>query len=526
MPTADVTLRPNSTVSLGSTWSVQGTTAHAAASDDNNATYLQTSAPHSTSKAVVGVADVASPAGSKIEAVRVRGIVGVAGGTPGTTTKFSLGLLGPIVGGAVTYDVGQSFTHDADGPMVSWTSQWWTSNPQAEFTDASLDGAQVTVLHFTGSGAPSLRVAELYVDVDWNERPTVALTGPATPVTDTSRPLVTWTYADPEGDAQSGFEVRIYLEADMPGTGWPADPDDGTITADPVYTSGDVSSSNPQHQVDTLDNDTAYRVYVRARQVWSGDGTHWSGWVHATFTLDLAAPPPPTLTVTPDPDTANVVLDVSSAAPVVGEIEPEWYQVQADWGDGTWVEVRGATIDGRELEPDMSRDATVVDRETPFNTVVSYRARGVADVTGEIVAGPWSTTKIATLANELRWLTDPLDPSVGGSVWADRVERGFVPGRQHVHIPAAGGDVTVVLAVVESEPVVQRIVVEGLTFDDDSYATMETLLRSRRTLLYRDRRLRAYVRWEAGRDLAPRFHDAARIDGWRGALVEVARPSP
>lgn len=123
--------------------------------------------------------------------------------------------------------------------------------------------------------------------------PVATITYPIGTISDSVSPLVQWTYSDAEGDARDAYQVVVESGA------YDTTPGSGTT----VENTGVVLSTSLQYQLNAvLNNNTSYRVFVRARQA----GNLWSAWDQETFTITLDAPPSPTVQVTQDVDRAIV----------------------------------------------------------------------------------------------------------------------------------------------------------------------------------------------------------------------------
>lgn len=163
-------------------------------------------------------------------------------------------------------------------------------------------------------------VARLYsvsVLVNYNEVPVVAVVDPTGTYT-ISRPTISWTYEDPDGDPQVLYHVKIFSAAQVADPGF--DPD----TSDALY---DVSrwSSSLQHTPESsfYIGDGVYHAYVRAAHGNVGNQQMFSAWDSNSFTLDLEEPKSPMVMVEHDP-VMNVV-----------EIELQCHDNMLDWNQSS-----------------------------------------------------------------------------------------------------------------------------------------------------------------------------------------------
>lgn len=192
---------------------------------------------------------------------------------------------------------------------------------------------------------------------------TVTVTGPTGGVTSSSRPPVTWSEADAEGDPQQTYEVRV--ESGAYGT----TPGAGT----PVLASGALASSSARSWTPTADlvNGTTYRAFVRV--VTNGQA---SAWAFSTFTMALTQPAAPTITLDSVGTPGATVITVTGHHNIVA-FPIATYRVEfSDDLGATWRTVRGADA----LVPNGALVATAIDYEAPGGRMRRYRATTVGVV--------------------------------------------------------------------------------------------------------------------------------------------------
>lgn len=168
---------------------------------------------------------------------------------------------------------------------------------------------QVQVAWKKSNAGQYLRVHEIIADLDTNTQPTVSavtVTGAAS----TTRPDVTFTYADTDGDPQTRARVKVFSAAQYGAAGFTADGSAATWDSGDLY--GDLEAVTVP--VDLV-NGTTYRAYVRVAQDWPGPQGElwWSTWAQSA-NVTIAVVPPVTPTLTADPDAAlpgyRVLLNV------------------------------------------------------------------------------------------------------------------------------------------------------------------------------------------------------------------------
>lgn len=142
---------------------------------------------------------------------------------------------------------------------------------------------------------------EWYLEAEYNEAPVVTLTGPATPVTDTSSPTLTWTYADPELDPQERYHAIVYPEAIYSQAGFTVPPPDPVTNpsgenfpSGDVWRVGPVATTQTSVKTDPLPKGN-YEAWVFAADAGSNPVRYSAGSSHR-FTIDPAAPPVATIT--------------------------------------------------------------------------------------------------------------------------------------------------------------------------------------------------------------------------------------
>jgi hypothetical protein len=257
MPT--VTLRPSNLTSPTGAW-VGGGDNYTELRDDNDTTTVNETAGGVTYHGIVDFDDLpALPAGAKISSVTLRVRAKTAGlpaelqfcqrlsGVDGAVDQITL------TGSPVTYS-GSSRTLDPGG------GAWST---------ADVDNLQMKFWKIAASAYPQY-VHEVYLDVVYNTSPTATVTGPAegATITATRTPTVTHTITDPEGDAQTAWQVKLFTQAQFSAGGF--DPE----TSTPAYNSGGLSGAGLSHVVTTAMPNGVYRAYVK-----SSDASGYGPWL-------------------------------------------------------------------------------------------------------------------------------------------------------------------------------------------------------------------------------------------------------
>lgn len=258
-----------------------------------------------------------------------------------------------------------------------------------------------------GTGANPLRLCALNLQggqQEWvvSTAPTVTVLGPAD-TTVSTRPLVTWSYGDAEGDAQATWQVRVFTAAQYGAGGF----DPATSTA--TWASSGTGRFDRATLIGVDLANATYRAYMRVTDT-SGLA---SSWAYKQWVQNVT--PPATPSVTPTVVVASLAISLAlhvnpSGLSASARIGVQYHD--ADWDGSTWAFVVG----GWDLDPDGSGNVTLVDVEPRFGVARTYRAvTYIHDPSvGTWAASAWSSTSSATL-NITRWaLTTPTQPTRGG----------------------------------------------------------------------------------------------------------------
>lgn len=316
-----VTLRPNAIDSDDGVWQNSGGAGskNAATSDNSDSTFLSHN-PGSFSgdgsdqyvgNIWFGVGTTVIPALAQIKNVtpRMRMQNTAITGTKGFLWGLGVAAMSAMAEYYTT--TGAGFSTITGTPRTTLNGTPWTQ--------AMIDNLQIFVqayYNFFGSNAPSWQVAEMYLDVLYNEAPVATVTAPTEggSVTTTTRPTITWTYSDPEADTQERYRVKIFSAAQYGIGGFSPETSPSTWDSGEVFSS--ATSVVPPFD---LTNSTTYRAYVKVAD--TGSGGRYGNWDNNTFSIAITAPPAPFFTVTAQPSSALgprtklVIVRTSDATP-------------------------------------------------------------------------------------------------------------------------------------------------------------------------------------------------------------------
>lgn len=413
-----VTLRPSATAQLGS-WTVVGAaTAHQATTDNVDTSYVQLTPRCWTDTQILKLSIPAPtlPAGAKIFSVRTRirvqRVVGVTVWVPRVICwQCSREYEDDCVGGRRYYTCRKIVYFPVTRYITSdWVTQDLdssTTNPLGTEWLVTPDFDQFEVhLGRDDSNANALRISEVYVDVFYNQPPTVSVTAPTGTQTANCRATITWAYTDTEQDPQQAWRGRLFSSAQYSAVGF--DPYTSKSLVDTDWTTGDVLQW--REQMDLVNGD--YRGYIQVRQVWAGLGNLDSTIGFTQWTQNVAgAPVPVMVSAVVDTNQNRVLLTVQPGGPSPATVS---YTLESSQDGGiTWQSVRG----GIQLNADGTNPVSLYDYEAPLNKVVKYRALAYRQVGSlRFVSAGYSNIVSATPRSNDFWLKDPLDPTLNSII--------------------------------------------------------------------------------------------------------------
>lgn len=390
------TLRPDGTdISSGVT--VTGAaSAHAALNDDSDSSYVSI---NGSAALDVTLDDLTLPADAIVKklALRLR------------LDRQSAGSSGYGVGFVGLSDGAFQITWTTPTTVTAWTYQ------DASLTDSVVDALVATV---NGGNDPgTIDVYELYVDATYVEQPTLTVDAPTSTVTDTNLPTIEWTPTlDSDGGAQTRWDVKVFDSATYGGGGF--DPDTSTPVAEVFAASGDATSwamgdtptlLNGGYVDNDILPDGDYRAYVRVAQTVNSEG-HYSDWAFSAFTVSVALPAVPTLTVTADDANARVEVQVQSNS---GSATTDRFQIEVSRDGGTsWASMRVTSAD---LVDPTDGDETVWDYDGANGVTSTYRARAQHDYSGAYASSAWVEDTGAWTSTDW-WLKHPTLPALNRAV--------------------------------------------------------------------------------------------------------------
>lgn len=283
-------LDPNSDRSGAGDFTITGSasTITQALSDNSDTTFVKRTSGTLTKSFVLDMGTYTLGADEAVESVAVN--VRMARPDAGSKVYVRQGVVTDAAAGIIRYGAADQYAGSASLETVSGAPRV-TAPDGSAWDQTRLNNLVVKVTDYASASVGITSLYELEAVATINTRPSASVTTPTGTVTDSSRPAVSWTYTDADDDAQSVYEVKVFTAAQYGAAGF--DPDASTAT----WESGLVSSSDTGVTIPVdLDTGTTYRAYVRVGHP-LGPSNFLSDWVYAQFTMNYAAPPPPSLDV-------------------------------------------------------------------------------------------------------------------------------------------------------------------------------------------------------------------------------------
>lgn len=192
----------------------------------------------------------------------------------------------------------QEFTYPA--PIFGWRAGVFVA------ANANPNGLRLKVYVIVGVAGVDFLSVRVFYEAATAPTTSAVVVSPATPITTTRTPTVSWTYTQGSyGADQSYYGVRIFSAAQYDAGGF--DPNISATT----YEIQEFSSIKSHILNTSLANGTTYKAYVRTYQVVNGVGL-WSAWVGGSaFTIAIPVPVPTVVT----PASASTV---TTSRPAIG----------------------------------------------------------------------------------------------------------------------------------------------------------------------------------------------------------------
>lgn len=402
---AITTVRPNGSSASAYTVTVAAS-AHAALNDDLDTTYIKRTSGTNTGSATIQFGTASITSSTIVKRVRLR----TRCTTPNSTSRMTFTLGTKTLG--FTY-YASTYQRKGVKALDTYVGPWYSTVPGygGSWNQSALDGLFIQVKDYATTSGDRGTVYELYVDVDIASEPSTTVATPTGTVTSTSRPEVTWTYSDSDGEPQTYYQLRVFNDDQYGAVGFNVE------TSTPLWDSGELAGDLTSAPITALLVDDSYRVYVRTAKTVSS-APYWSDWSYSAFTVNVAPPTAPTLTLNHIANEGRVTISALGAAPT--GFDSQTFELERSVDEATWVLIRG----GSALLPDTLGLVATSDYEAPRGVTVYYRARAVGVIANDVYVSAWGTTASVAVANDGKWWFKPIEePST--SVSGVRVAPGF-----------------------------------------------------------------------------------------------------
>lgn len=392
---------------------------------------------------------------------------------------------GPVAAGA-PYWAGQDIARDF--VITNWTNgggytlDWWGgvhqygSGVPAAFGGPYRPGGNVARILVVLSETDPARFWQVWTlgqEFEWtaSTKPAVVAGGfaplsPASTVTTTTRPVLSWAYTDAQGDSQTGYEVAVFTAAFVAANNM-TDPWVHLWSAVVFETGNDPIRRGIPTPKDLPNG--SYHMYVRVKD----SAGLWSDWASRAWVQNVPVPVTPTeLTAVVNDATHSVALSVT--ATTGGSADTIRFECSDDNGV-TWKGVRGA-----EAVP-LKEVTTAVDYDIPFNVKRRYSARSFND-NPRVISAPSNEVSAVLLAQHFA-LTSVDDPVLGGRFlvqdpisWSNPTTSGVFEG--------IGSKYPTVVS--DGVPKARRFSIRLVSLHASTWEALSALLHSDSTLVLRD----------------------------------------
>lgn len=350
----------------------------------------------------------------------------------------------------------------------------------AYWTSTSINDMSMT-LTMTWSGYPVTTPPRAYeafaeVMVYDNASMTISSIGndvaaPFTNITDTSKPVINWTYSQTQNLPQTGAVLKLF------SSGFAGDPE----TATPIW-SKTISGVATTATVDIdLGASTSYELYYKVA-TGSNYTLNYSSWASVTITMFLTVPTAPTVTAaTWSTSTEKATITVTGTAFASGS--QSFTLERSDDSGTTWYVVRGASGGNTTAATVTPSTWTVYDYEPARNKTVQYRASSTGVVGTSVRKSAYSSTRNMAVAAVTTWSMFSVTSTVAGTyqyIGAPIYIESDVDIEENVGVyrPLGSTKSVVIHGVLSGQDGTYRFVVDSTTKRD----TLLSLVNSQQTI--------------------------------------------
>jgi hypothetical protein len=247
-------------------------------------------------------------------------------------------------------------------------------------TKWSLAGVNATEVVLKAS--PGVRVYEALLQVMYNEAPVTTITAPSGTIIDDATPTVSWTYSDPEGDAQERWQVRIFPATSTTVSGF--DPSKASAWWDSANMWAKAPSSTSVTVPKAMPGGN-WVVYVRTCD--AGSNGRFGLWDSSAFTITGQPPGVPDCTVAVDPTHQRTGITVKAHNNLLSRTDGLSLNANGDvwlWSVEQGGSIVQSTVGGGDTTEAM---AVTGNATTPFRAVSGTGHSGPRVVPGESYTG-------------------------------------------------------------------------------------------------------------------------------------------
>jgi hypothetical protein len=384
-----LTTRPNVTdTGGGADTEPSGTTAVAALSDSLDTTYVVfTHNDHPFFR----FAEPTIPAGAVVKAGRLRARLRKSTSS-GEPLVFTWRMQDPDSGSNI-----YNLVKDKPIPSTTFTTITVLEDAKAGSVHVAPTDIRVDMYAHGAGDSPSASISALYFDTIYVAKPVADVISPTGTITGDTTPTVSWQNTlDPDGGPQKYFQVKTSTSSSPASAA--------------IEDSGEVASGVVNWEPTTAISDGTRYAHVRVAQVVNGV-KHWSDWDSQSFTVSIARPGVPTLTLTAESASGRIKVDLDDNA---GSATTTLFHTQVSNDGTTWMDLR--TDEGDGLSTPTGGLATEYDYEAPIGGTRSFRTRALHAYAEGYAVSAWSSTATSSWTSTVWWVKPLGTPTLSMAV--------------------------------------------------------------------------------------------------------------
>ncbi len=314
------TLLPNALWNSSGAWPLTGGASHAAVlSDASDASFTKKTTGVSSDQIGMALQTATIPSTAVIQSVQFT----VRHSRPAAASMLNVQLaIAGTVPGSFTW-VGNVYALPGTHATYNYVSPVLDAGARA-WTQADIDNLVIRIID-KSSAANACTIFECSALVTTNDRPVVTVTAPTGTISDTSTPLVSWTYTDTEGDVPEWYSVKIFSAGVYGAAGF--DPETAAWSSAVLMNHGLDTGT---YTSPSLNGSGTYRAYVKLG-VYNGPYIVWSDWAFSSFTFAVSPPALPDLSGAWIPASAAVSLKFSGHTNMLATDDADFVTTVGNW---------------------------------------------------------------------------------------------------------------------------------------------------------------------------------------------------